>query len=455
MIDQLRRLENLLFGPSPSHLGRPGRLLQSVLRYAYALARDLAFGDINLRAMSLVYTTLLSIVPLIAFCFSIVKGLGLHHDFEPLIFEFFRPLGDRAHEFTTSVMGFVERVKGGVLGSLGLAFLVFSVISVIQKVEDAFNHIWHVDRARSFARRFTEYLSMLLVGPVLVVGALGLVASLSTQSLVVWLASHEPFGAMFVALGRLGPLLVVTTGFTFLYSFIPNTRVRFTVALVAGLSAAAVWVAASFAFAQLVAYSSQMMAIYTGFAVVLLALMWIWLNWLILLSGALFAFYLQNPQYLRSGQREVLPTARLRERLALSVMLVVARDFEHGQRRWTVGELAELLDTPGIALGPIVDALEAAGLVETTDLETLLPGRDPGAMTLDAVLAAVRDGESGRALTLREARILPAAEAVCADVDASIRTAIGHLTVRDLVHRAPAGVGGTGDAPRPSAAPPG
>ena len=385
--------------------------------------------------MSLVYTTLLSIVPLIAFCFSIVKGLGLHHDFEPLIFEFFRPLGDRAREFTTSVMGFVDHVKGGVLGSLGLAFLLWTVVSVVQKVEDAFNHIWHVDRARSFTRRFTEYLSMLLVGPVLAVGAIGLVASLSTQSLVIWLASHEPFGTILVAIGRLGPLLVVTTGFTFLYSFIPNTKVRFGIALIAGLAAAAVWVAASFAFTQLVAYSSQMMAIYTGFAVVLLALMWIWLNWLILLSGALFAFYLQNPQYLRSGQREVLPTARLRERLALSIMLVVARDFERGERRWTVGALAELLETPGIALGPIVDALEVAGLVETTDAEALLPGRDPGSVTLDMVLAAVRDGESGRALTLHEARILPAAEAACADVDAAIRQAIGQTTVRELAHR--------------------
>ena len=437
MIDHLKRLEDLLFAPPPPHLGRPGAVTQAVLRYVYALVRDLAIGDVNMRAMSLVYTTLLSIVPLIAFCFAIIKGLGVHHDFEPLIFEFFRPLGDRAREFTTSVIGFVDHVQGGVLGSLGLAFLVFSVISVIQKVEDAFNHIWHVDRARSFGRRLSEYLSMLVVGPVLLVAALGLVASLSTQSLFLWLAARQPFGTMLIMLGRLGPVLLVTVGFTFLYSFIPNTRVRLLPALYAGLSAAIAWVAASIAFTQLVAYSTQMMAIYAGFAIVLLGLMWIWLNWLILLSGALFAFYLQNPQYLRSGQREVLPTARLRERIALSVMYLVTRDFGTGARRWTVGALAETLVIPGIALGPVIDALESAGLVETTDQQQLLPGRDPGSVTLDVVIAAVRDGQSGRAITLREATILAPAEAAGAQVDAAIRSAIGGITLRDFAQQEP------------------
>ncbi|MBS0395088.1 MAG: YihY family inner membrane protein [Proteobacteria bacterium] len=435
----LARFEALLFEAPPAPLGRIGRATLAPLRYVYALARDLVFGDLNMRAMSLVYTTLLSIVPLLAFCFSIVKAFGFHREFEPLIAEFFRPLGSRGPELTARVIGFVDHLQGGVLGSVGLAVLLWTVISVVQKVEDSFNHLWHVDRPRSLARRFSEYLSVLIVSPILMAAALALVASIATRPLLVWLQSHPPLGLLVTTAGKLGPLVIVTGGFTFLYSFVPNTRVRLRSAALAGLAAAAAWVTASFAFTRLVAYSTEMMAVYAGFAIVLLALMWIWLNWLILLTGALFAFYLQNPAYLRSGERDVVPTARLRERLAVSVMVLVAQAFEAGAARQSVTRLAEALAVPSIALGPIVDALIEAGLLETTDREGLLPARDPARITLAEVLTAVRDGNQGRAMTLRQAAVIAPAEAACGRVEELIRRELGTSSLRDLAAGRPPG----------------
>ena len=437
-MEALDRFEARLFEPAGAPPTRAVDLALTCVRYLYAIGRDLLVGDLNMRSMSLVYTTILSIVPLIAFCFSIIKGLGFHHDFEPLIYDFFRPLGDRAPELTDRVIGFVDRTQGGVLGSLGLAFLLWTVVSVIQKVEASFNHIWHVERARSLARRFSEYLSVLIVGPILVVAALGLIASLSADSIVLWLSSHQPFGAILAMLGKLAPLAVIAGGFTFLYSFIPNTRVKFRYAAIAGLAAGAVWVAGSLGFAHLAAYSTRMMAIYASFAIVLLALMWVWLNWLILLTGALLAFYLQNPHYLRSGQREIVPTARLRERLALSVMYLVGQSFGSDGRRWTVETLSESLEVPSIALGPVVDALEAGGLLETTERETLVPGRDLGSIRLDQVLAAVRDGDSGRAMTLRRARLIEPAERLCDRVEALLEAELGPQSLKDFIGAADA-----------------
>ena len=432
MLGKFHKLETLLFDPPPAPLGRAGAVVFGVLRYSYALLRDLVVGDLNMRAMSLVYTTLLSVVPLLAFCFSIVKALGFHREFEPLIYEFFRPLGERGPELTARVVEFVDHLQGGVLGAVGLAILIWTVISVVQKVEESFNYVWHVDRPRSFARRFSEYLSVLVVSPVLMAAALGLVASLATPSLLAWLESHPPFWLLLSAAGRLGPLAIVTGGFTFLYSFVPNTKVRFRVAAFAGFAAAAAWVAASLGFTRLVAFSAQTMAIYAGFAIVLLVLMWVWLNWLILLLGALFAFYLQNPAYLRSGERDVVPTMPLRERLALSVMYLVARAFASGERRHRVATLAEALAVPSIALGPIVDALEDAGILETTDSEALLPARDPARITLDEVLRAVREGNIGRAMMLRQAAIIGPAEEACGRVDAAIRGELGRISLRDF-----------------------
>ena len=126
--------------------------------------------------MGLAYTTLLSLVPLMVFSISILKGLGARADLRYILHQFLRPMGSAADQLTESIMQFVTNMRGDVLGSIGLAFLVYTVISTIQKVETSFNYVWRVQRPRSFARRFTEFLSVMIVGPALlavVVGLLG------------------------------------------------------------------------------------------------------------------------------------------------------------------------------------------------------------------------------------------------------------------------------------------
>ncbi len=132
--------------------------LLRVLRYPYAVVRDLARGEINLRAMGLVYTTLLSLIPLLAFSFAILKIFGGHRDLEPIVYEFFRPVGGAAAtELTARVVQFANRVSSGVVGSVGLALLAWTLLGTIKKVEDSFNFLWHVEQPRSFARRLAEY----------------------------------------------------------------------------------------------------------------------------------------------------------------------------------------------------------------------------------------------------------------------------------------------------------
>ena len=167
-------LDSLFFGPA-SIGPRPPAVLVRVLRYPYAVLRDLWRGDINLRAMGLVYTTLLSIVPLIAFAFAVLKGFGAHRDLEPVVYEFFKPMGEiSAQEITRRVMEFADRVSTGIVGSVGFALLVWTLLGTIKKVEDSFNFLWRVEQPRSFARRVAEYLSLLIIGPILLVGFLAL-----------------------------------------------------------------------------------------------------------------------------------------------------------------------------------------------------------------------------------------------------------------------------------------
>jgi membrane protein len=431
---QLReRAERLLFDRHDLPV-KPANWLLDLLRYPYAIARDLLAGELNLRAMGLVYTTLLSLVPLAAFAFAVLKGLGVHRDLEPLIYEFLKPVGERAAELTAQFMRFVDNVRGDLLGSVGLAFLLYTVVATIQKLEESFNFAWHVERPRSVMRRFSEYLSLMVVGPVFIVIVFSMFSAVSGRSMP-WLAKHEPLGAIARGVGFIGPYLFVTGVFTFLYSFIPNTRVRFRAALIGGVTAGLLWAASGALFTRIVAASTNMVAIYAGFAIFLATLIWIYLSWLILLIGAQLSFYVQNPRYLRVGQGHVRLTSALRERLAFTVMLLVARKFVAGETPWQQRALAEDLEIPGSALASVIRSLERAGLLTLTEDEELVPARDLEGIALTDVLHAVRDERQYETWLLWRARTEPVADEVANSVEAGMRERIAGMTLRELASR--------------------
>ena len=169
-----------------------------MLRYPYALLRDLSRGQINLHAMGLVYATLLSLVPLLAFAFAVLKDFGGHRELQPIILEFFKPVGDKAGEFTQKVMEFADGISTGLLGPLALALLLWTLLGTIKKVEDSFNFLWRVEEPRSFARRVTEYVTLLIVGPIVVVSFLGAVAQRAGKRD----CGHRPLHAVLRAAGR-------------------------------------------------------------------------------------------------------------------------------------------------------------------------------------------------------------------------------------------------------------
>jgi membrane protein len=276
---------------------RLGRGVLHAARFALALARDVAEGDISLRAMSLVYTTLLSLVPLLALAFSVLKALGMHNALAPVLSRFLAPLGEQGEAVTNDIIGFVDNTQVGVLGFVGLVLLLYTAVSMVSKVESSFNFIWKVGRTRGLTQRFSEYLLVLMVGPMLVFAAVGLTASVRSSALAQWIMTIEPFGELFLRLSQALPYLMIIAVLTFFYGYIPNTRVQMRAAFIGGLFAGLVWESASVAFATFVA-NANYKAIYSGFAIVIILLVWIYVGWLIILFGCRLAYYVQNPQFL-------------------------------------------------------------------------------------------------------------------------------------------------------------
>jgi membrane protein len=430
MLTWSERLEVGLFQKSRSMAPPWGPVLR-LLRYPVAITRDWLAGDINVRAMSLAYTTLLSLVPLMVFSFSILKGLGARGDLHYILHEFLRPLGSASAQLTESIMQFVTNMRGDVLGSIGLAFLVYTVITTIQKVEASFNFVWRVERPRSFARRITEYLSVMIVAPILLAVTVGLLGTAEHSPFAQWVNAIPPLAWSMALLGEFVPYAIVTVVFTFMYAFIPNTRVEFRAALIGGVTAGIIWALVGKVFTAVILYSSQMMAVYTGFAIVLTTLIWVYLSWLILLIGAQLAFYVQFPQYLRHGQELVELTGSAREHAGLAVMYLIARDYAAGKGYWSGTGLAAELDVPSTALAPVLASLERGGLIVATEKEQFVPGRDLDGIQLVSVIDAVRTRQSGRWLIT--ARSVPSAALVMTEVEAAINEKLGTQSLRDLI----------------------
>jgi membrane protein len=425
------QVEHWLFDLPEALGGKPLRLVATPLRYLYALLRDLARGELGLRAMSLVYTTLFAIVPVIAVAFSVLKAFGYHRELEPVLFEFLRPLGDQGYKLTARIMGFVENVQGTLLGTIGFVFLLYTVIATIQKVEEALNFTWHVERPRSLARRVSEYLVVMLVVPALAVVAMVLLASFEASDVVAKLSGLATGHADGATRAHLAPYALIIGLFGFMYVYMPNTRVRFWPAAAGALFGGVLWAAVGALFTRIVVYSAKTAAIYAGFAVVLLFLFWLYVSWLILLLGAQLSFYVQHPEHLRTGHADIPMTGALRERLALSLMYLLGERFIDGGARWTTNDLAERLDVPATVLGPVVSALESHGLVLTAEDDTVAPARDLTAITLAGVLDAIRHEVPDPRRP--DPRPVAAADEAARRADAALRTSMADRTLRDLI----------------------
>jgi membrane protein len=425
----IEQLERWLW-PSPASQAPVPRWLQ-VARHAFALLRDFLRGDLSLRAMTLGYTTMLTIVPLLAFAFAVLKGLGLHRELEPLLLNFLMPLGPRGPELTQRVVEFVDNVSGSALASVSIVVLLFSALSMAQKVESSLNFVWRVDRPRSFARRFTEYLSFMFVGPLLMTVAMGIIAALASASATSFLRTVEPFGFLLARLSALAPYAMVIAGFTFLYMFVPNTRVRLVPALIGGAFAGIVWAGSGSLFTSFVVSMSRTEAIYSGFAIVIVAMLWLHLSWLVLLLGAQLAFYAQNPDYLRLGQRTESLANAVRERLALSAMLLVGRDFTTPGHGWRLGSLAAEIRVPRHLLDPVLISLTNAGLLTQTSEHRLIPAKDPRHIEVSAILNAVRIAQSDRHGVSDDWN--PTVGALADGVDRAVHDFLGGQTLADFV----------------------
>ncbi len=447
------QIEHALFEVDLEGAPGPQRTLWRALRIGYAVLRDLLAGQLSLRAMSLAYTSLLSLVPLLAVSFSVLKGFGVHNQIEPLLLRLLAPIGPAAGQIAQHVIGFVDNVQVGVLGSLGLAVLIYTVISLIQKIETTFNQIWRTTQMRSLGERFSDYMSVVLVGPVLLFSAVTALGSVLEAPLVRSVLDLPGVGFLLRAAAELLPLALIYAGFAFLYAFVPTVDVRIRPALVGAAVGGALWRGVGLLFGRFVAAAAGYDAIYSGFAIVIVGMVWLNVGWITVLLGASVAFYVQNPECVRRIDGPPRLSNLQRERLALLVLYVIARDFELERPHWTEAALVRWLGIPGDVVAPVLGGLEEQGLLARTAARPSgwIPAAGLERISLREALAAIRTADQDLTIDAGLPDPPPVAR-VFETLEQASAAALGGQTLAEL-GRAPAlsaEPGGRGREERPA-----
>jgi len=431
-----QRIENRLWRER-ADLSRVQQMALNILRLSYVSIGDLLGGRLSLRAMSLVYTTLLSIVPLLALSFSVLKAMGAHNEIEPFLFQFLAPLGEQGIGIGQNIIGFIENIKVGVLGSMGLGLLIYTVLSLVQKIESAFNVIWRVELTRGIGERFSRYLSVILIGPVLMVSALGMTATVLNSSVVAYFAAIEPFGSLIVLATQLLPYLMVMGVFAFIYIFVPNTHVNFSAAVMAAVVSGFLWETSGVLFATFVVNTTKYTAIYSSFAVIIMLLIWLYISWLILLFGSNLAFYIQNPSSMRINREGFEVSSRVKERLALRLMQLIAERYYLGKPAPVLNDLIEEVAVPDPLLRYILKGLIAKNLLLESNANPVayLPARSLDVLMLSDIVHAIREAEEEHFFAAKDIALSANCSDVIGAIDKAIETALGQQSLHSIKHK--------------------
>jgi membrane protein len=289
----------------------------------------------------------------------------------------------------------------GVLGALGVGLLIYTAVALIQKIEAAFNYTWRLQSSRNLMQRFSDYLSVIMVGPVLLFSAVGITASLGSNQIVEFLNTLPYMNDLLRLMGKLLPFLLVIAAFTFVYMLVPNTRVKFRSAFYGALIAGILWQVSGILFTSFVGGSTSYTAIYSGLAILLIFMIWLYLSWVILLIGASISFYHQNPEQLRWKRHNPHLSGRMRYQIALQAMVDIARVHDRQlQLVPSLENLATYRQVPVELMKRMLDALQCDGLVQQSaeNPPLYLPGASLQRIKLVDILrsagAAEDDGRS-------------------------------------------------------------
>lgn len=416
----------------PQRLGRWGRFWLRQGQVAAVVVREFFADQCLLRASALTFTTLLSFVPLLAIMFALLKGFGAEIDVEVFILD---RVALGSQEMVDAIFTYISNSNLARLGAVGVISLVVTVVMLLSNIEKSFNNIWGVRETRSLYRRFADYFSVVSLGPLLILAAVSMTTSITSQALLGRLLESSLVGPLLHELFKFIPFVLMWAAFACLYLFMPNAKVSVRAALVGGIFGGTAWQLLQWGYVTFQFGVARNNAIYGTMAALPTFMVWIYCSWVIVLLGLEVTFAWQNLRSLRQELSGDEVNADGRERAALGVLLVLAEAFCRGEGAQTHEDVVARSDIPARLVRDLVSQLQRLGLL----VEVVTPANAPAAfqlarapetMRLDALFNGLR--RDGAELP-RGGHGIRVVERLCGALDMAREKALAGRTLRDLV----------------------
>lgn len=416
-------------------LSRSRKLLYNIAKTLILAIRGFISDNLSVRSSALSYSILFAVVPIIALFISIAKGFGLEGMIEDLLIGTYVDKIGMTGKVMEFVNQYLETAKGGLFIGIGVIILLWSVISFFMQVENAFNHVWQVKKSRSIIRQFTTYFSTILLIPILIGVSSGLSIYISSTLSNSFLFSIiSPLVRILV---KLSPFIINWIVFMILYMAIPNTRVKFVNALVAGIVAGTV-----FQLFQMLYISGQLNlsrynAIYGGLAAIPLLLLWIRISCLIILFGAEISYASQNIHNFDYETDTKTINIRYRNFLLLFITYVIIKQFEGQKPPLTSEEIARKYNLPIRLVNQLLTQLVDSGVMmevfnQTNKSKSYQPGIDINQLTVGLLFDRVETCGSELFLSNKSNHLMEAFWEKTLQLRESARNETDKVLVKDI-----------------------
>ncbi len=361
-LGKIKQANEFIWNTSISDISRGKSFLIRQLRIIVLAARGFMNDRVQLRASALTLYTMLSIIPFVAIAFGIAKGFALDQKLQELLIKEFQNQPEVLTWVLNQASNAIQATRGGYIAGVGLIILIWSVMSLLDQIESSFNHIWQIQVSRPWLRKFTDYLAILLVAPVILV---------LSSSMTVFVTSElysntESIRFMKPVVGfliKLAPYVLTWIGLTILFIIMPNTKVKFMPALVSGIITGTILQLLQWLYIDLQFGISKLSAIYGSFAAIPLFIVWVQASWIILLLGAELAFANQNVTRYEFEYESLNVSQHQKKALSLMIMKTIVNNFTSGEKAVSAEGLSRNLKMPVRLVRDILQDLTDCRLV--------------------------------------------------------------------------------------------
>jgi len=439
VLNKVKHLNDAIWHTSLSDISRGKSFLFRQLRIIVLAARGFLNDKVQLRAASLTLYSLLSIIPVAAIAFAIAKGFGLDQNLKDLLIKEFQSQPEVLTWILNEASNALQETRGGYIAGIGVIILIWSVMSLLDQIESSFNHIWQISSGRPWYRKFTDYITIMLIAPVFLIlsSSITVLVSTSLSDFIEKSSILDSFKPLVSFLIKFAPYILTWIALTILFMIMPNTKVKFKPALVSGIVAGTILQLLQWLYIDLQFGISKLSSIYGSFAAIPLFILWLQSSWVILLLGAELSFANQNLSRYEFESESLNVSQHQKRALSLMIMNMIIKNFSAGDKPVSAEMITASLKIPVRLVRDLLEDLNKSGLVsvihENEHKEWLYqPAMDINKLSVSFVLKRL-DNKGSEHMVFSRSREYDKVNSMLDKYDKLVADSESNILVKDLL----------------------